>query len=67
MRRRCGAEPVAVVVRLEVDAQPERFQLSPGLASLLGLELESRHRVIEVPHLFGFGLASCLAGPCRLP
>lgn len=35
-------------VHLDVDWQPERYQLSSGLASLLGLELETRHRVIEV-------------------
>lgn len=43
-------------MHLEVDWQPERYVLSQGLASLLGLELETRHRVIEVPpilrHMF---------------
>ncbi len=33
---------------MEVDWQPERYQLSQGLASLLGIELDTRARVIEV-------------------
>ncbi len=46
--RRLGPRDVPVKVRLEVDWQPERYQLSQGLASLLGMELETRARVIEV-------------------
>ena len=46
--RRLGSQDVPVKVRLEVDWQPERYQLSQGLASLLGMELETRARVIEV-------------------
>ncbi len=46
--RRRGSRDVPVKVRLEVDWQPERYQLSQGLASLLGMELETRARVIEV-------------------
>ena len=47
-RRRLGERDVPVKVRLEVDWQPDRYQLSQGLASLLGMELETRARVIEV-------------------
>ena len=46
--RRLGTRDVPVKVRLEVDWQPERYQLSQGLASLLGMELETRARIIEV-------------------
>ena len=48
LRRRLGSRDVAAKVRLEVDWQPERYQLSQGLASLLGVELDTRARVIEV-------------------
>ena len=45
--RRLGSRDVPAKVKLEVDWQPERYQLSQGLASLLGMELETRARVIE--------------------
>ena len=41
-----GDRDTRAKIILRVDHQPERYKLSPGLSSLLGMDLETRPRVI---------------------
>lgn len=50
MRRRLGSEAFEARVTLEVNWQPQRFKLSPALSSLLGVQSDTRPRVLQVQH-----------------
>ena len=49
-RRRLGGEACRAKVTLEVNWQPQRFKLSPALGSLLGVQSDTRARVLQVRH-----------------
>jgi hypothetical protein len=46
--RRLGSEACKAKVTLEVNWQPQRFKLSPALSSLLGVQSDTRARVLQV-------------------
>jgi hypothetical protein len=48
--RRLGSEACRAKVTLEVNWQPQRFKLSPALGSLLGVQSDTRARVLQVRH-----------------
>lgn len=45
--RRLGSEAMVARVTLEVNWQPQRFRLAPPLASLLGVQSDTRCRVLQ--------------------
>ncbi len=62
-RRRLGSEAVEAKLTLEVDWQPARFRLSGPLASLVGVQSDTRARVLQaspcyLPHAY------CRMAPC---
>lgn len=48
LRRRLGSEACQAKVTLEVNWQPQRFRLSSALSSLLGVQSDTRARVLQV-------------------
>ncbi|PWA90866.1 actin-dependent regulator of chromatin [Artemisia annua] len=44
--KRKGDKEFTAIIRLEMNYTPEKFKLSPALSELLGLEIETRPRVI---------------------
>ncbi|KAJ9559531.1 hypothetical protein OSB04_004691 [Centaurea solstitialis] len=44
--KRTGDKEFTAIVRLEMNYTPEKFKLSPALTEILGLEIETRPRII---------------------
>lgn len=44
--KRKGDKEFTAIIRLEMNYMPEKFKLSPALAELLGIEVETRPRII---------------------
>ena len=45
--KRHGDRDCRVKIALTVDHRPERYKLSPGLATLLGIDIETRPRIVR--------------------
>ncbi|KAK9073561.1 hypothetical protein SSX86_007885 [Deinandra increscens subsp. villosa] len=44
--KRKGSKEFTAIIRLEMNYTPEKFKLSPALSEILGLEIETRQRII---------------------